>query len=68
MNEWMTEWMNDAFIQRFIVYCCTLVALYNHMGGGVSSQPPPVCSIHLDDIIDNKKCYAYQHIRMISEG
>ncbi len=22
---------------------------YNHMGGGVSPQPPPVCSIHLDD-------------------
>ncbi len=31
------------------VYCCTPKALYNHVGGGVSPQPPPVCSIHLDD-------------------
>ncbi len=29
---------------------CTHKALYNHVGGGgVSPQPPPVCSIHLDD-------------------
>ncbi len=41
--------MNDAFIQRFIVYCRTPKALYNHEGGGVSPQPPPVCSIHQDD-------------------
>ncbi len=40
-------WMNEAFIYRFIVYCCTPKALYNHVG--VSPQPPPVCSIHLDD-------------------
>ncbi len=34
----------------FIVYCHTPKALYNHVGGGgVSPQPPPVCSIHLDD-------------------
>ncbi len=33
--------MNDAFISRFIVYCCTTKALYNHVGGGVSPQPPP---------------------------
>ncbi len=31
----------------FIVYCHTPKALYNRVG--VSSQPPPVCSIHLDD-------------------
>ncbi len=32
------------------MYCCTPKALYNHVGGGggVSPQPPPVCSIHLD--------------------
>ncbi len=41
----MNEWMNDAFIQCFIVYCCTPKALYNHVGG--SPRPPPVCSIHL---------------------
>ncbi len=39
--------MNDAFN---IVHCCTPKALYNHGGGGVSPQPPPVCSIHLDDV------------------
>ncbi len=27
------------------MYCCTPKALYDH----VSPQPPPVCSIHLDD-------------------
>ncbi len=42
MNEWMNEWC------IFIVYCCTPKALYNHVGG-VSPQPPPVCSINLDD-------------------
>ncbi len=31
-----------------IVYWHTPKALYNHVGG-VSPQPPPVCSIHLDD-------------------
>ncbi len=32
------EWMNVAFIQRFIVHCCTPKALYNHvgLGGGLS--------------------------------
>ncbi len=30
------------------MYCCTPKAFYNHVGGG-SPQPPPVCSIHLDD-------------------
>ncbi len=39
MNEWMMH----------LVYCCTPKALYNHVGRGVSPQPPPVCSIHLDD-------------------
>ncbi len=33
----------------FSVYCHTPKALYNHVWGGVSPQPPPVCSIHLDD-------------------
>ncbi len=31
------------------MYCCTPKALYNHVCGGVFPQPPPVCSIHLDD-------------------
>ncbi len=29
------------------MYCCKPKALYNHVG--ISPQPPPVCSIHLDD-------------------
>ncbi len=54
--------MNDAFIKRFIVYCCTPKALYNHVrgegggGGGVSPQPPPVCRIHLDDTGQRRQC------------
>ncbi len=43
MNEWMMH-----LYSTFIVYCCTPKALYNHVGGG-SPQPPPVCSIHLDN-------------------
>ncbi len=45
VNEWC------IYIALF-VYCCTPKALYNHVGwgGGVSPQPPPVCSIHLDDV------------------
>ncbi len=46
LYEWMNEWC--IYIALF-VYCCTPKALYNHVGGGVSPQPPPVCSIHLDD-------------------
>ncbi len=42
MNEWMMH-----LYSAFIVYCHTPKALYNHVG--VSPQPPPVCSIHLDD-------------------
>ncbi len=41
--------MNDAFVQHF-VYCCTPKALYNHVGGSLLN-PPPVCSIHLDDVM-----------------
>ncbi len=44
MNEWMMH-----LYSAFIVYCCTHKVLYNHVWGGVSPQPPPVCSIHLDD-------------------
>ncbi len=40
--------MNDAFA-HFIGYCCTPKVLYNQVGGGgVSPQPPPVFSIHMD--------------------
>ncbi len=44
--EGMNEWC--IYIALFNVYCRTHKALYNHVGG-VSPQPPPVCSIHLDD-------------------
>ncbi len=30
------------------MYCCTPKALHSHVGG-VSPQPPPLCSIHLGD-------------------
>ncbi len=27
------KWINEAYIYRFILYCCTPKALYNHIGG-----------------------------------
>ncbi len=39
MNQWCTY---------MALYCVHPKRFYNH-GGGVSPQPPPVCSIHLDD-------------------
>ncbi len=48
VSEWMNEWMKHLY-SAFNVYCSTPKALYNHVGGGVSPQPPPVCSIRLDD-------------------
>ncbi len=45
---WMNEWMMHLYSAFYD--CCTPKALYNHVcvcGG--SPQPPPVCSIHLDD-------------------
>ncbi len=44
----MNEGMNHSY-RAFIVYCYTPKALCNHVGGGGDPQPPPVCSIHLDD-------------------
>ncbi len=44
----VNEWMNDAFIWRF--HCVLLYTQSDLQScGGVSPQPPPVCSIHLDD-------------------
>ncbi len=40
VSEWMNDWMMHLY-SAFIVYCCRPKALYS---------PPPVCSIHLDDI------------------
>ncbi len=39
MNEWMNEWC--IYIVLF-VYCCTPKALYNHVGGGLSSTATSV--------------------------
>ncbi len=42
----LAQWLNDAFIKRFIVYCCTPKVLYNHVGwgggGGLNSTPTSV--------------------------
>ncbi len=46
MNEWMNEWMMHLY-SAFCVLLYTQSALQSC--GGVSPQPPPVCSIHLDD-------------------
>ncbi len=45
MNEWMNEW--SIYIALYCVLY-TQSALQSCVGG-VSPQPPPVCSIHLDD-------------------
>ncbi len=45
MNEWMKEWC--IYIALYCVLLNTQSALQSC--GGVSPQPPPVCSIHLDD-------------------
>ncbi len=43
--EWMNEW--GIYIVLYCVLLCTQSTLQSC--GGVSPQPPPVCSIHLDD-------------------
>ncbi len=45
-NEWMNEWC--IYIALYCVLLYTQSALQSC--GGVSPQPPPVCSIHLDDV------------------
>ncbi len=45
MNEWMNEW--GIYIALYCVLLYTQSALQSYEG--VSLQPPPVCSIHLDD-------------------
>ncbi len=63
MNRLRTnERTNEMHLySAFIVYCCTPKALYNHEG--VSPQPPPVCSIHLDDATaaTGQRCQCTHH-------
>ncbi len=44
------------------MYCCTPKALYNHVRG-VSSQPPPVCNIHLNNATatTGQRCQCAHH-------
>ncbi len=46
MNEWMNEWMRHLYSALLCIVvhpkCFTII-------WGVSPQPPPVCSIYLDD-------------------
>ncbi len=46
-NSWMNEWM----MHLYSALLCIVVPpkRFTIMWGGVSAQPPPVCSIHLDD-------------------
>ncbi len=50
VNLGITEWMNEwcIYIALYCVLLYTQSALQSCGGGGVSPQPPPVCSIHLD--------------------
>ncbi len=47
--KWMNEWMNEWCI--YIALYCALLYTQSALQscGGVSPQPPTVCSIHLDD-------------------
>ncbi len=47
LNEWMNEW--SIYIALYCVLLYTQSTLQSCGGGGVSPQPPPLCSIHLDD-------------------
>ncbi len=55
---WMNEWMNE-----WCIYIALCVFLYTQRAlkscGGVSPQPPPVCSIHLDAL--DVCIYTYIH-------
>ncbi len=45
------EWMNEWMMHLYIALLCIAVhpkCFYNHVGG-VSPQPPSMCSIHLDE-------------------
>ncbi len=44
-------WINELciYIALYCVLLYTQSVLQSYGGGGVSPQPPPVCSIHLDD-------------------
>ncbi len=50
------------YIANIFAYCCTPKALYKSYGG-VSPQPPPVCSIHLDDPMaaTGQRCQCAHH-------
>ncbi len=50
-NYWMNEWMNEWCIYIALLLCIAIhPKRFTIMrGGGFSPQPPPVCSIHLDD-------------------
>ncbi len=47
----MIEWTNEWMMHLYSALLCIAVhpKHFTVMGGGVSPQPPPVCSIHLDD-------------------
>ncbi len=63
---WMNEWMNDAFILHFIVYCRTPKALYNHVwggGGGLSSTT--TSAVHVDNVIFNQSNASLQNISIL---
>ncbi len=50
MKDWLIEWMNEWMVHLYSTLLCIVVQPKRFKScGGVSPQPPPVCSIHLDD-------------------
>ncbi len=64
-NEWMNEWCIYIALYCVLLYTQSALQSCGGGGGGVSPQPPPVCSIHLDDILLLKfylKFYFYSNL------
>ncbi len=59
-NEW--EWMNEAFYIALLL-CIAIHPKHFTIMWGVSPQPPPVCSIHLDDATaaTTQRCQCAHH-------
>ncbi len=60
MNEWMNGWCIYIALYYVLLYIQSASQSY---GGGVSPQPQPVCSIHLDDgtATPGQRCQCAHH-------
>ncbi len=54
----LNEWMNDEWMMHLysVLLCIAVHPKRFTIMWGVSSQLPPVCSIHLDDTVQRRQC------------